>query len=67
MEGWNLGRGRDSLAQTSLSCLAWVPARFLGGGESSNWVEPEHLGSLVKGEVGRAIQPPTCLSVQHKL
>lgn len=54
MEGRHPGRGRASLAQAPLSCLAWVPARFLGGGKSPNWVQPEHLGSLVKG--GRKMQ-----------
>lgn len=51
IKGWNLGRGGASLAQTVLSCLAWVPARFLGGGKSFKWVQPQHLGSLVKGGV----------------
>lgn len=51
VEEQNLGRGGASLAQTLLSCLAWAPARFLGGGKPSKWVQSEHLGSLVKGEV----------------
>ena len=51
VEEQTLGRGGVSLAQTLLSCLAWAPARFLGGGKPSKWVQPEHLGSLVKGGV----------------